>query len=476
MRMAGAKALTKQGCNRLHMIWRQAWRSGAAALISAALLLSSVSTPAQARKLSLIRDAEIENSIRVWMTPVFDAAGLVPEDIDIILVNDRGLNAFVAGGQKIFIHTGLLERSEHAGQVIGVLAHETGHITGGHLARLPEQYEAALKQSIIGTIIAAAAGIAAGRGDVAVAGIGASQSIAQRNLLSFTRTQESAADQAAVQFLDRSGYSSLGLLEFFRILSSQERRYSATGGNEYLRTHPLTRDRATFVQSHVRNSPYSRNRLPPEFEEQHRRMRGKLIGFLSEDPEDVLTNVYDENDNSIAAYYAKTIAYYRLGRLDRAVPMVDQLIRLYPEDPFFYELKGQMLFENGRIAQSIPPYEQAVRLFPWSGLLRYGLAQAMIEANDPRLLQPAIAHLKEAIRFEPNTSGTWRLLTIAYGRQGDQGNLALAQAEIAYIQCRLSDAQRYAERAEQLLPAGSPGQRQAQEIMTSKPARCKKKK
>ncbi len=439
---------------------RRAWKAG----VAAALMFGIGAGSAQARGISLVRDAEIENSIRVWSAPIFDGAGLVPEDVRIHLVRDPRLNAFVAGGQRIFIHTGLLIRSEHAGQVIGVIAHEAGHISGGHLARLQEALRNATAQSIIGMVLAGAAGIASGRGDVAAAGMSAGTQMAQRTFLAYSRTQESAADQAAVQFLDYAGVSSRGLLEFFAILKAQERNYSA-GGNPYLRTHPMSADRTSFVRSHVAKSRFSDAALPPEFAVQHLRMRAKLIGFLQK-PNIVLNNSYPPENQSMESRYARTIALYRLGQLDQAVPMVDQLIAEHPEDPFFYELKGQMLFENGRTAEAVAPYEEAVRLFPWSGLLRMGLAQAMIESNDPELTPPAVAHLNEAVRYEPGASLPWRLLAIAYGRSGDRGNLTLALAEQALREGRVPDAIGQATRASDLLPYGSPGWLRAQDIVT----------
>ncbi len=255
--------------------------------ILAIAFLTAPSMPAAG--LSLIRDAEIEHSIRVWSTPVFDAAGLVADDVRIFLINDPRINAFVAGGQQLFLNTGLLIRSQHPGQVIGVIAHEAGHIAGGHLARRHEALRKASTEAIIATLLGAAAGIAAGRADVGIAGIGAGQTYAQRKLLAYSRTQEAAADQAALRYLDANGISARGLIEFLGIVGAEERKVTRVK-TPYLRSHPLTQERMQMIRAHVASSPYSDNALPAEYDIQLRRMRGKIIGFMK--PPDQVFKIY----------------------------------------------------------------------------------------------------------------------------------------------------------------------------------------
>ncbi len=433
----------------------------AATLALAAALMVSRSAPAVG--VPLIRDAEIEHSIRVWSTPLFDAAGLIAEDIRIYLVNDGQINAFVAGGQNMFIHTGLLARSEHAGQVIGVIAHETGHIAAGHLVRRDQALRAASAQAIIGTLLGAAAGIASGRADVGLAGISAGHTFAQRNLLAYTRGQESAADQAALSYLERNGISAQGLMEFFRIVGGEERKITRAK-TPYLRTHPLNPQRIRVVRAHIANSPFSDRPLPPAFEVQHQRMRGKLIGFL-ETPERVFNNYYRADDNGLEARYARAIAYYKIPDMPAALAAIDGLIAEQPDDPFFHELRGQMLFENGRIREALPSYERAVELFPVSGLLRVELAQALVELGERRADEAAIVHLKEALRQEDPSSQIWRLLAVAYGRTGNRGMTLLALAERSMLQNKKDEALGQAERAGRLLPNGSPGWLRAQDIL-----------
>lgn len=417
--------------------------------------------PATANALSLIRDAEIENTIRVWSTPLFEAAGLVPDDVRIILVNDRRLNAFVAGGQNLFLNTGLLLRSDHAGQVIGVIAHETGHISGGHLARLPEAMKQATAMMLLSLLMGAAAGVAAGRPDAAMAGMAGGMTAAERNFLAYTRTQEASADQAGVNFLEANGLSARGFMEFFDILAGQELMISSRQ-DPYVRTHPLTKERVDFVRNFVNASKYKDAPLPPEWVEMHSRMKAKLFGYI--EPISRTMTTYKETDLSIEARYARAVALYRKPDLPAALTVIDGLIRERPNDPFFHELRGQTLFENGRAREALPSYQRAVELLPNSGLIRIDLARTMLEFNDLEMDRKAVAHLNEALRQENENSRAWRQLAIGEGRLGNIGMAALALAEEAMLRGDYRTALGQGLRAERLLAVGSPPHIRVQDL------------
>lgn len=428
------------------------------------MIVTSVgAVQAQNRDLSLIRDAEIENIIGDYATPIFSAAGLTPDAVEIHLVNSDDLNAFVAGGQHLFINTGLLIRAETPEQVIGVIAHEAGHIAGGHLARLQEELRNAEIKAIIAAVLGGAAGVASGDGRAAGAIIGGGTAAAQLDLLKYSRTQESSADAAAMKYLDEVGISSKGLLQFFDVL---QRDIRMTGGREhpYLSTHPLTNDRINAVASHLALSKHADARVSKDLIAKHAIMRAKLIGFMR--PFEEVRERYPETDTSLPARYARAIAYYRLADLRNAVPLVDDLIAEEPENPYFRELKGQMLLENGRIADALPPYEKAVELAPDEPLLRVALAHTQLEMNDPSLVEPARDNLRTVLAQDRSLGQAWRLMTVAYGRLGDQGNLALAQAEYALVRGDTAQASAQARRATEILPVGSAGALRAEDIIS----------
>ena len=427
---------------------------------------------AQNRSIGLIRDAEIENIIRDFATPIFNAAGLDAESVSIHIVNDRKLNAFVAGGQRMFINTGLLMRAETPEQVLGVIAHETGHFAGGHLARLQDELRNAETKSVIATVLGLAAGLAAGDGRVAGTIISGGSQAAFTGLMKYSRTQESAADAAALKYLDRTQTSAHGLLEFFELL---QREIRVTGGREnpYLSTHPLTTDRITTIKSHLAFSRFSNIQTPPERARKFAMMRAKLIGFL--EPLATALETYGETDNSIPARYARAIAYYRQSDLMRAVPLVDGLIADEPKNPYFLELKGQMLLENGRVRDSLIPYRRMAELAPAEPLLRSALAKAQLESGDPAELEDALSNLLATTRSDPSLLESWRLLTIVYGRLNRQGELALSQAEYNLLSGDAEAAQVLGDRAIDILPAGSPGSIRAQDIVSESERRLKKK-
>lgn len=400
------------------------------------------------QKRQFIRDAEVENTIRTFGTPIFQAAGLDPAAVRINLIVDSTLNAFVAGGQNIFFHTGLLVRSENPGQLIGVMAHETGHIAGGHLIRGNDAMANASTEAIIATLLAAAAGAASGRADAGMAMALGGNELAMRNLLAFSRSQEQQADQMGMRFLDDTHQSGKGLLEFFEILGDQEALVSARQ-DPYVRTHPLTRDRVAFVREQVEKSRWSNVPWPPEWVEMHKRMKAKLFAFI--EPPIRTFQRYKETDQSIEARYARAVAAYRKPDLPMALGLIDGLIKERPNDPYFWELKGQMLFENARGAEAIEPYRKAVKLLPDSALLRVSLGQVLIETEDPAQLMEAENNLTAAVHLEPENVFGWQQLAIAYGRNGKEGMASYALAEFYLATGKLPEASFHANKAEQLL-------------------------
>src|SRR6516165_7746550 len=350
---------------------------------------------------SFIRDTEIEADIRTMVTPIWKAAGLEPSALHVYLIEDKEINSFVAGGQNEFINTGLIMRAETPNQLIGVLAHETGHIAGGHLTRFQQAARNASIEGIIAMVLAAAATVA-GRGSGGGGALLGAEGVAQRAFAQYSVTQEASADQAALTFLDRSGQSARGLLQFFQILQGEE---LLTGARQdpYLRTHPLTSQRIEYVRNHVDRSRFSDVSDSLATVEMFKRIKVKLGAFIS--PPSSTLAAYPEQDQSVLARYARAIAYYRIPKLDKALPLIDGLIRDYPKDPYFRELKGQMLFENGRISDAVQPYEEAVRLAPGAPLLRISLAQTYIESNDPKMNKRAIAFLNDALRTEDKETG-----------------------------------------------------------------------
>lgn len=437
----------------------------------AALLAFSGAAPSEAQSLNMVRDTEIEETLRLYANPVFRAARLSPESIRLHLVNSDQVNAFVSNGMRIFLYTGLLRVSESPGQVIGVIAHETGHIVGGHLARLKDEVERRMAQAILSTALGAAAGIATGDPRVTQAVISGGVTLAERGLLRHSRTEESAADQAALQYLDRSKISSRGFAEFLGILEHRE-TIAGGGGDVYRRTHPLTEERIQIVRDHAARSPWADSDLPDEFHRRHARMVAKLDGFLSP-PEETLAR-YDASDKGVAARYARAIAHYRVPNLGEALASIDGLIAEAPEDPYFHELRGQMLFENGRSAEALESYREAVRLAPHAGLIRVELGRAAIEVGTQETLKEAVRNLREVVRRSPRSARGWYWLGIAEGRSGRPAMADLALAEHALLTGDIRRAASLARRAVRKFPENSADWHRARDILNRiKPEKAK---
>lgn len=430
--------------------------------LAVALALAPVAEAgAQSRGPSLIRDAEIEATLRAYADPIFAAAGLDTWAVRVHIINDKRINAFVSNGMQIFIHTGLLTEAKTPNELIGVIAHETGHIQGGHLARQKEELENRTIEAIIGILAGVAIGVASGN---AAAGVGTAtlgQSIAQRNLLQYSQAQEGAADQAAFRLLEATHQSPEGMVDFFRVLVRQE-ALSQINQDPYMRTHPLTTSRVDAAEAALRKSPYADAKDSPELIMRHDRMLAKLNGYL--EPLGRVMNLYPEKDQSVPARYARAIAYFRVSRTDEAIAAMDSLLKEAPNDPFFLEQKAQILYDRGRLAEALPLYQQALDFAPEEPLIRMELAEAQVGLEDPALLEAAQANLNEVVRMEPRNARAFHLLATAYGRAGNEPMADLAQAEEFLARGKNKEAKAFADRALKGLKEGSPGWLKAQDI------------
>ncbi|MBS0518859.1 MAG: M48 family metallopeptidase [Proteobacteria bacterium] len=419
----------------------------------------------QGQRLNLVRDAEIENTIRTFLTPIWRVAGLDPEAVQIMIVQDNSLNAFVAGGQRIFINTGLLMRTETPNQLIGVLAHETGHIAGGHLARQQEELRRLSTLQILEMLLG---GAAIAGGSLAGGGMGRSQTGTGStqipgslySYLQYSQAQEASADQAAITYLERTHQSPKGTEQFLHILEQQERMLIGRR-DPYLTDHPLTPDRIESFHNAASRSPYANTPDSPRFIELHRRMVAKLLGFTAPS---IALQRYSEGDRSVPARYGRAIALYRTGALGSALLTIDGLIKDYPNDPYFHELRGQMLFENGHVAQALPSYRRAVQLLPGAAIIKIDFARALLETNNPANDQEAVRNLEIARQAEPDNFELWRLMATGYSRMNNRGMTSLARAEMAVIRGDRPEAQAMAAGAVRELPPGTPAWQRAQDI------------
>lgn len=440
--------------NRLSFIHRS--------LFSMALVLALLVTTANtAYAQSLIRDTEIEETLREFSEPIIRAAGLNPGNVDIYIVNDPTLNAFVTRGQNIFFHTGLILESESPNQLKGVIAHETGHIAGGHLARSDYGNRSAYGAMLIAAGVGLAA-ILAGEGQAGALILGGSQQFGVMEVLAYSRTNEAAADQYAAQYMEQTQQSGVGLIEFFEKFRYQEvlsnaRRYP------YFRGHPLSSERIDSLREVVDESPYTDRLDPPTDVEKLETMKAKLRGFL-EAPQLVFSR-YPLSDTSVEARYARSVAYFRSASLRSALREVDALIAQEPNNPYYHELMGQILYESGKGQEAIAPLERAIDLKPQAPLFQIALAQALIESDEKPKLERAVNLLKSALQKERDSSYAWYYLSQAYGRLNQEPLAKYAIAEQAFNMGDLQRARSFAQRAQEDLPRGEPQWRRASDII-----------
>jgi predicted Zn-dependent protease len=451
-------------------------------LIAAATAIALVAAPtaafAQEEKFAILRDTETEQLLRDYTKPILRVAGLERQNIQVTIINQPVFNAFVADGRRIFVNSGALMQSETPNQIIGVLAHETGHLAGGHLARLREQLAAAQTQMIIAMLLGAgalAAG-ARGNGNVGLADAGAAvlagpQNMIMRNLLSYQRQQEESADRAGVKFLTATGQSAKGMYETFKRFTN-ESLFSAHGADPYYQSHPMPAERVAALEELARSSPYWDKKDDPALQMRHDMMRAKISGFLER--QDTVYRRYPLSNTSMPARYAHAIATYLHGDLNNALGQIDQLIQAQPSNPYFYELRGQALLEGGKPAEAIPALRKAVALSNNAPLIEILLGQALVGADNKAYTEEAITILRNAMARETEQPLGYTQLAMAFARKGDLAEADLASAQAAFLRGDNKTARDLASRAKTRFAIGTPGWVKADDIVQAKLPNAKK--
>jgi predicted Zn-dependent protease len=407
-----------------------------------ALSFAAVVQPAAAQ--SMLRDAETEALFRDMSRPLIEAAGLRPENVQVVLVGDKSINAFVAGGQIVYIHSGLITAADNANEVQGVIAHELGHITGGHVISSGEGARAATGVMLLSLLLGAAA-MAMGGGEAGAGIMAAGQHAALHKFLAFNRVQESAADQAGASYLTKAGISGKGSLSFFKKLQNQEFRLAIPQDDPYSRTHPLTGDRMALLENLYKADPAWDKPTDPALEDRFQRVKAKLFGYV-EDPKRTLIK-FPESDKSIPARYARAYAWHKSAYPERANEEVDALLRINPKDPYFLELKGQILLESGKPDEALAPLRQAVELAPDQPLIAALFGHALISTEDRDNFEEAKQVLRSAIGRDNSNPFAWYQLGIIYDREGNAAGAALATAERHSLQGNAAAAMASAQAA-----------------------------
>ncbi|WP_406853578.1 M48 family metalloprotease [Alsobacter sp. KACC 23698] len=429
---------------------------------------------AQDARQSIVRDAEVEALLRDYATPIFQAANIRKGAVQIILVSDRSFNAFVADGRRMFINVGAIMDSKTPNEIIGVIAHESGHIAGGHLQRLREQLANAQILAIAGMLLGAGAvvGAASSRDRVGNAGGGAmgiavgSQELVRRSLLSYQRSEEQAADVMAVRFLSATQQSPRGMLDTFQRFN-QDAMFKTSSIDPYLVSHPMPNERIANLDVLAHKSPYFDAKDPPALQARHDMAKAKLFGFMAKAEE--VGRRYPASDVSRPARYARAIVAYRYKRLPEALSQVDALIREESANPYLWELKGQILLEFGRAQEAIPILRKAVALAPAATPIRVLLGHALVATESRGSADEAVRELSNAVQREPEGAEGWRHLSRAYAIRGNEGMAAYAAAQAYFNEGDYNAAATQASRAKEQLPPHSPGWLKADDILNTRP-------
>jgi predicted Zn-dependent protease len=443
------------------------------ALVVLSLSLSLTAQPVAAQ--AVLRDAETEAFLKEISAPIVAAAGLQPGNVDIILIGAKDINAFVAGGQAVYIHSGLIEAADNTNEIQGVIAHEVGHITGGHVIRFDEGARGATGITLLSLLLGAAA-MAAGSADAGMGVMMAGQQAALGKFLAFNRVQEASADAAGVGFLEKAGISGKGMLSFFLKLKKEEFRYASTYAeiDPFMQTHPMSGDREATLEADVLKSAAYEKQTDPAVEARFKRIKAKLIGYM-DDPTSALRK-YPESDQSAPAHYARAYAWHRAAYPDKAAEEAAKLVTSAPDDPYYRELQGQILLESGKPQEALAPLRLAVKGSRGSPLISSLLGHALIATEDPEHLAEARDVLKVAVSRDRENPFAWYALGMAYARLGDEPRAQLATAERYALLGNQRLAMASAEAAMARIPRGTPDYIRAEDIALSARAQAGDKK
>jgi predicted Zn-dependent protease len=442
-----------------------------AAALAAAPMSSAV---AQQKGPATLRDTETEQLLREYTRPILRAAGLEKQNIQVVIINDSIFNAFVADGRRIFVNYGAIMQSETPNQIIGVLAHETGHLAGGHLAKLREQLAQAQTQMIIAMLLGAGAVVAGARsgnsnGGLANAGaaaVAAPQEMIRRTLISYQRQQEENADRAGVKFLTATGQSAKGMYDTFKRFTNDS-LFSARDSDPYMQSHPMPAERVAALEEMAHTSPYWSKKDDPALQLRHDMVRAKVSAFMER--QDTVYRRYPLSNDSVPARYAHAIATYLHGDLRSALAQIDVLIQTQPNNPYFYELRGQALLEGGKPAEAIAPLRKAIALSNNAPLIEMLLGQALVATDNKAYTDEAITILRAAVARETEAPLGYTQLAMAYGRKGDYAQADLASAQAAFLRGDNKTARDLASRAKTRFAVGTPGWVKADDIVAAKP-------
>lgn len=377
--------------------------------------------PLNSQNLNIVRDAEIENFLTDLSFPIIQSSSIKNTKINFYLDKQNYINAFVTHGSKIFITTELLMKSTNVHQIAGVIAHEIGHITGGHLNKRARAYEDSLFSTVLSSILAVGA-IAAGQGQAGTAILLGGQHISRQQALSFSRNQESYADQAAIKLVKKTNYSLKGMYEMFEILERKE-RFSRI--NPYLQTHPLSSERKKILKYHIDDD------IKPNFDRKLEKrlslIRAKLIGYTAK--KDKFNIFFPSNKNTLESWYARSIFLYLNGSIKESIMFIDKCIQSDKSNPYFYELKGQIYYENGNAQMAINNFEKALKIKKNEKHFFIALAKALYSSNDIKKFEKSIELLKKYIEKEEYPIEAWHYLGLCYGKMGDYFLSSLALTE-----------------------------------------------
>ena len=423
-------------------------------LIISILLVIFSCNAYSAQKNIIIRDAEIEYFLYKVILTVSDGYFRNTQPFQPVLISNNEYNAFVTGSNKIFINTGLINKSKSINEIQGVLAHEIGHLILNHSSSRSINTSNLSKYSKFATI----AGIALSAGgkldsNSALGLILGTQDIAIKSAFQFSRIQEQQADKYALDTFRKKKISLTGLENLLLRLSQREvsTNNSVVG---YYRSHPFSKQRLEQLKKY-KSSNYISNKNNEDiyinnFNISLDYIKNKIRAYGS-DPFEIL-NKKDNNNNIFFANYSRIIAYKKTGEYEPAIDTLKVLQNKYPDYPFYYELAGDIYFSKGSYNKSIREYKKALnnlneKYIYADDLIKFSLVKSYLQTNKAQDLKESIQILEQMLHNSPKWKLLWRLLAKSSGKLGQKGITYIALAEESLLKKNFIKAKKYVDLA-----------------------------
>jgi predicted Zn-dependent protease len=376
---------------------------------------------------ALLDDVELNDFLNAFVARLAATPSASGHSFELFAIDDRTLNAFALPGGFIGVHTGLFASAQSESELASVLAHEIGHVTQRHIARMLAEQRQSMALMITSLVLAA---LAARSNPQAAGGVIAlGSTLQQGQMLGFSRDAEREADRLGLEMLQQAGFEGVAMASFFERLQ-QASRLNESAAPVYMRTHPLTIERMGDIRNRVMESRYRQRADSLEF----LLLRVRLRATLDRSPEGlsrsrtILERQLSERalDPAVAWF---GLAAVGLQAQDESFTRnaIEQARRLLPPaHPYLERLAAELELTLNRPREALTVLEQATSRSPRTHALTHTLARCLLLLGDWKAAEALIDNTLEERRSDARL---WQMLAQAQSALGKSAQAHLSMGE-----------------------------------------------